>query len=45
MFWRTVSEENSAPFWNSTPQRRSTERRSSSAALAMSMPKISTDPA
>ncbi len=28
MFCRTVSEENSAPCWNRTPQRRSTPRRS-----------------
>ena len=27
MFWRTVSEENSAPCWNRMPQRRSTARR------------------
>ncbi len=29
MFCRTVSEENSAPCWNSTPHRRSTARRAS----------------
>ncbi len=33
-FWRTVSEENSAPCWNSTPQRRSIARPLRSLAVA-----------
>ncbi len=37
-FSRTVSEENSAPCWNSTPQRRSIACRSASLAAARSTP-------
>src|SRR5262249_4442849 len=38
MFWRTVSEENSAPCWNRMPQRRSTARRVAGSATSRSTP-------
>ncbi len=43
-FWRTVSEENSAPCWNNTPQRRSSARRSCSLARSRSTPSTSIEP-
>ena len=45
MFWRTVSEENSAPFWNSTPHRRSRSRWVARSQVSRSMPHTSTVPA
>jgi hypothetical protein len=43
-FSSAVSEENSAPCWNSTPQRRSTARRSASLTWSRSVPRTSMDP-
>ena len=43
-FWRTVSEENSAPCWNRMPQRRSSPRRSVSVATSRSTPNTSIAP-
>ncbi|MNZ21881.1 hypothetical protein D3C78_389630 [compost metagenome] len=40
----TVSEENSAPFWNSTPNRRSTSERSCSDKVGRFLPKTFTTP-
>src|SRR6201996_1333616 len=44
MFWRTVSEENSAPCWNKMPQRRSTPRRALASAASRSIPNTSMRP-
>src|SRR5579871_2340444 len=44
MFSRTLSEENSAPCWNRTPQRRSMLRRSSSPTVSRSAPITSMRP-
>ena len=43
-FSRTVSEENSAPCWNRTPQRRSSARRAASLAFSRSTPSTSIVP-